>query len=328
MTLRYRNLVQAALSGQDTPNCPVLMWKHHPERDQDACALAAATVEFQDLFDCDIVKISPASTYQLKDHGLEDAWRGDPIGRRAVVRTVIDTADDWRRLAEIDPLQGFTGEFVACAKIVRRHFPASVPVIITVFNPMFQAAMLAGMDRLGEHLRDAPDAVQEGLDRLLDNTLALIESLAAAGVDGVFFASQQAQTSMLPVNVYAEYGLPGDLACLSLARSALPLNMLHLHGVGVHADLFSDLTDVVLHYELDAESPRPEVLLSQGRPVSTGPGPGLLAANPPTARIDEACASVLDRCQGRGFILSPGCSVRLATEPASLHAITRAARPS
>jgi uroporphyrinogen decarboxylase len=322
---RHRASLEAIYAGESSETCPVFFWKHHPELDQQADSLAAATIAFQDRYDCDLVKISPASTYQLHDHGLIDAWRNDPVGRRTVVQTVIREPEDWRRLAAIDPRRGFTGRFLDCATLVRNRMAPHVPVTITVFNPLFQAATLAGLDVLRAHLRDHPDAVAEGLERLLENTLALIDCLADCGIDGIFLACQQAQRTALPSATYARFGLAHDLACLE-AASSLPFNMLHLHGQGIHGDLFADVDDLILHYELDADSPRPDDLLDSDRRVSTGPAPQLLASDVTGLAVRAACEAMLDAWKGPGFIFSPGCSVPLAVGSAPLDAIIAAAR--
>ena len=123
MTLRYRALLERRLGGAACSVVPVLFWKHHPVADQDGAALCRATLDFQAQFDCDVVKISPAATYQLPDYGLGDAWLGDPIGRRAVTATVVRAPQDWQELPRLDPGQGFTANFVECVRMVRREVP-------------------------------------------------------------------------------------------------------------------------------------------------------------------------------------------------------------
>ena len=325
MTMRYRALVDSVMHGDEVDRCPVLFWKHHPIADQSAEGLSAATIDFQECFDLDIVKISPAATYQLPDYGLLDSWQGDPIGRRRIDRTVVQHPEDWRKLPRLDSRKGFASRFVTCADQVRRHFPAQVPVIITVFNPLFQAVTLAGVERLQTHMLQCPDAVEEGLDRLLENTLDLIGSLRAHRVDGIFLASQHALQHVFSADCYARFGLPGDRACLQ-AASGLPLNMLHIHGSPIHGSLFEDIEGVTLHYDATPINPAPRHFWARGRAISTGPSPDLLGCNPPVAQVRAECDRILAGRDGARLILSPGCSVPLAVEADRLDAIIASAR--
>jgi len=322
---RYRELLTRVLGGESVEICPVFCWKHHPELDQNAGTLAAATLAFQERFDCDLVKVSPASTYQLRDYGLVDAWRNDPVGRRSVENVVVQTPEDWFGLPRLDPRTGFTGRLVEAVGLVRQALPAEIPVTITVFDPIFQAVTLAGLECLHEHMRLAPEAVMAGLDRILENSLDLIAVLRSEAIDGIFLASQQALLQAFSAEEYIGFGLPGDQACLA-AAAGLPFNMVHLHGSAVHAALFQDVPGIMLHYDANPTNPRPDSLLARGVGVSTGPSPTLLASDGPDAAVTAACEALLESCKGRSFVLSPGCSVPLAVEAERLDAFIAAAR--
>lgn len=323
MSLRYRGLLEQRLSGEPCPGAPVLFWKHHPVADQDGGALCRATLDFQDRFDCDVIKVSPAATYQLPDYGLRDAWRGDPIGRRDVTQTVITRPEDWLRLPLLDPRHGFVARFGDCVRMVRREAPPDVPVIITVFDPMFQALTLAGQQVMEEHLRVAPDAVDQGLARITENTIDLIHHLIGQGAEGIFLASQHALRSVFPGPVFERHGMSGVLACLE-AMAGQPLNMVHVHGTEVHAELFARLRGVVIHYDMWADNPPPQWFLDAGCPVATGPSPTLLASTAPDSDVTAACEALL-RLANR-TILSPGCSVPLAVSAPRMDLISASAR--
>ncbi len=324
MSLRHRALLEWRLSGEPCLAAPVLFWKHHPVADQDAAALCGATLEFQARFDCDLIKISPAATYQLPDYGLQDAWCGDdPIGRRTVTRTVITDVDDWVRLPRLDPRRGFVARFGDCVQMVRRESSPDVPVIITVFDPMFQALTLAGEQTINEHLRAAPDAVDLGLARIAENTAALIGHLSGQGADGIFLASQHATPSVFSEQLFERHGMPGVLTCLA-AMAGLAFNMVHVHGSGVHAELFARLSGATVHYDMWADNPPPQKFLDAGCAVATGPSPALLASDASDGEVIEACAALL-RLGGR-TILSPGCSTPLAVGAERLRLISRSAR--
>lgn len=321
---RYRELVSAVLAGQPTACCPVLLWKHHPVADQRADTLAQATLDFQASFDADLVKVSPAATYQLQDHGLQDSWPGDdPIGRRAIANSVVQSPEDWLRLRHLPPEAGMTGQIVQAVRLVRQRLAPEVPVIVTVFNPLFQAVTLAGLPRFQAHLRSAPQAVAAGLDVLQDNTVRLIASLRAAGAEGIFLASQHAMPDTCPEADYARFGLPGDQACLAAAQG-LPFNMVHLHGSPVHARLFESLPDGVLHYDAVPGNPDLTTWPAPDRPVASGLPPAFLAGSSSAQAVREHVLRTLEQCRGRRLILSCGCSVPLAVPADRLHAVREA----
>ncbi len=314
--MRYRYLLDCVKHGVPSPVCPVSMWKHHPVCDQQGDTLAEATVAFQNKFDFDFVKISPASTYQLRD----------PLGRRGATRPVVTSPDDWRRLPRLDPGRGFAAKIVQGAAQIRRTLPPHVPIVMTVFNPLFQAVMLADFMTLRSHIEQDPDAVSAGLEIIAANTLRLIERFCDVGVDGIFLAVQHAQAAQFSAPDYRRHALAQDLACLETA-AALPFNMVHLHGSAVHLDLFGAHGSTIVHYDAAESNPDPVELLGSSRyTVSTGPsGPCFMPGQSLRTLLDQVDA-LLDRCKGPGFILGAGCTLPRAAADDWIESIVARAR--
>ncbi|HRQ79565.1 MAG TPA: uroporphyrinogen decarboxylase family protein [Azospirillaceae bacterium] len=322
---RYRELLMAVLSGTPAPVCPVFAHQHHPSADQDGERLAEATLAWQSRFDADLVKITPASTWQIRDYGVEDSDDpGDPLGRRRITRRVVTRPDDWRRLPRLDPHSGFTARILRAAVLVKRGSPAA-PVLATVYSPASQAAKLAGDGLFAEHVRRRREDVAAGLRTIADNTTRLIAALADIGVDGVFLAAQNARSELFPARLYAEALLSGDLACLD-AASGLSCNILHLHGDGVHHELFQDVGSLLLHLEASSGNASIEALLRSGAKVASGPSPGgAISAGNRDAALTEVHA-MLRRFKGPRFVLAPGCTLPLSTPAANIDALFDAAR--
>jgi|688.fasta_scaffold398842_2 uroporphyrinogen decarboxylase len=322
---RYRELIGSVLGGGREPICPTALWQHHPVADQEADSLCDATLRFQQRFDGDFVKITPASTFQLRDHGLTDAWRGDELGRRWIGPGLIRGADDWRRLGELDPAAGFLGRHLACAAMVRRALDPEIPVVQTVFLPLFQAAALGG-ERFLRDCAEHPDEVAAGLEVLSRNTVKLIEALVDAGVDGIFLVAQHARAGIFAEQRYEALAGDSDRACVA-AAAALPLNFFHLHGESVHLGAVPDDGGVVLHYEEGGANPPVGTVLRAGRRmVSSGPCQhGWIRTGTPE-QVRQETKELLRRCKGPRFLLSAGCVLTQDTPAANVEALIAEAR--
>lgn len=287
--------------------------------------MVAATLRFQERFDCDFVKITPASTFQVRDYGLTDAWRGDSLGRRAIGPGIIREPEDWARLPTLDPEAGFVSRHLGCAREVRRRLGGEVPVIQSVFDPLFQAAVLGG-DVFGSHLREHAGAVEQGIGILARNTVALIEALRGAGVDGIYLVSQHARRGAMDAGAFRRFGQGAARACLE-AAAAMPLNFLHVHGDHIHAAEAMELPVRVVHFSEDPGNPSVEDVLREGRlGVSTGPGQdGAVRRGTATQAADEV-AAVLRRLKGPRFVLGAGCVLPLDTPEENIRAAMAEAR--
>jgi uroporphyrinogen decarboxylase len=298
--LRGWDLLEPILAGENPGAPAVAFWKHHPVADQDAGAFAEATLAFQRRVDCDFVKMMPASSYQLVDSGLRDEWIPDGIGRRTVTHRPISEPDDWLRLARRRPHDGFTGEILGAAAMVRRRLAREIPLIATIFNPAFQAVTLAGSARFFEHREAAPDQVAEGLAVISANTVELIEAFRDAGVDGFYLASQHATAG------HRELTATGDAACVAAMRGAL--SMMHLHGGGIALDA-CPVGVHVLHYDCTAAG-NPSVRAAMRR------FGGVVSSGLPDEGLPE-----------QRFILSSGCVVPLGVCDESLAELVCKYRP-
>src|SRR5512136_1419423 len=103
MSESHRSLLETCRSGVRPNRTPVALWRHFPVDDQTPGGLAAATIDFQRTYDFDLVKVTPASSFCLKDWGVEDEWQGATEGTREYTKRRIIQPEDWGHLEVLDP---------------------------------------------------------------------------------------------------------------------------------------------------------------------------------------------------------------------------------
>lgn len=303
----HRTRIEACLSGQQPDRAPVALWRHFPVDDQTPDGLAAAIANFQHLYDFDLIKVTPASSFCIKDWGVEDRWSGNPEGTRDYTRRAVKTAEDWARLSPLDPHKGHLGDQLTCLRLLTNEFTGQVPVIQTIFSPMSQAKNLVGPAELLVHMRRNPEALHAGLRQITQTTITFLEETRRTGIDGVFYAIQHAQYGLLSPSEFAEFCRPYDLQVLEAAHG-LWLNMLHLHGSDVQFDQVSDYPVAVLNWH-DRETP-PDLAQALGRfPGAVCGGlrqwDTMVLGDP--ARVHAEAADALRATGGKRFILGTGC---------------------
>ena len=313
----------ACLAAAPTDRIPVALWRHFPVDDQDPRALAAAHLAFQRTYDFDFVKVTPASSFCLKDWGVQDAWEGDPEGTRRYTRAVISKPADWERLPQLDASAHHLAAQLACLRLIRQELGPETPVLQTVFSPLAQARHLSGEQLLLDHMRAAPAALSAGLATIAASTKAFIEAAVQTGIDGIFYAVQHAQSALLTPAEFSRFGREFDLDVLS-AGSELWFNLLHLHGVGVYFEAVSDYPVQAINWHDRETSPS----LAVARDVFHGALCGGLGRDTLVYRgpadIRSEAADAIKQVDRRGLILSTGCVVPIIAPHGNLIAAREA----
>lgn len=324
MTKRER--LQATIRGEQTDRVPVALWRHFPVDDQDPDALAASTVAFQRAYDFDFIKVTPASSFCVRDWGVEDRWLGNEEGTREYRHHPIRSPEDWQGLVTLIADQGALGGQLRCLERIRKAVGDEVPVIQTIFNPLAQAKNLVGRQNLLAHLREYPSEVRAGLETITVTTVRFIEAARQRGIDGIFLAVQHASWELLSQTEYEEFGVPFDRRLLA-AADGLWLNVLHLHGSRVMFDLLSDYPVQVLNWH-DRETPPS---LAEGQARFGGAVLGGLRQWETMLRgtprdVDHEAKEALEQTGGCRFILGTGCVTPITAPWGNLRAARRAVK--
>lgn len=305
----HRERIQACLKGEKTDKTPIALWRHFPEEDQNPEALAAATLKFQQAYDFDIIKVTPASSFAVKDWGVEDEWQNNPEGSREYTRRVIQDPQDWEKLQPLDPSAPHLAAQLRCLRLIREGVGAETPVIQTIFNPMSQAKNLAGNDLLLEHLRKHPEAVKKGLETIARTTAKFIEAMCEVGVDGIFYAVQHAQGNVMELEEYKTVALPYDYEALKPAEE-LWCNMLHLHGKDVYFSLLRLMNFHIVNWHDRETYPSLAEAQSLFRGVVVCGGIRQETLHTGTqAQVKEEALDAIKQTRGKRFILGTGCVV-------------------
>ena len=231
--------LHATIAGEEVDRVAVSAWQHQPVDDQSAETFAAATLMFQRDFDFDFVKVTPASSYCLRDWGVNDSWCGHPHGTREYGDPLIQRAADWGELRLQEPRDGQMGAVLRALDLIHLELGSATPFVQTIFSPLGQAVNMAGAEGFLSQLRQHPDMVRVGLEIITEQTLRFIECARETGISGVFYALQWASYSNLAESEYREFARPYDLRILE-ASSDLWLNVLHVHG---HDVMFAHVSD-------------------------------------------------------------------------------------
>ena len=341
MTPTHRERLQACLADSpalDRP--PVALWRHFPMDDQSPETLAAATLDFQRHYDFDLVKVTPASSFSIKDWGAEDVWEGHTEGTRRYTKRLVQKPQDWERLAALDPLKAvhLSGQ-ISCLRQIRTALGPDVPLLQTVFSPLAQAKNLAGGDLLITHLRLYPEAVLKGLQTIAETTRRFVEAAMETGIDGLFYAVQHAQAGLMMLEEYKTFGLPNDKKTLEPARE-LWCNLLHLHGMNIYFELvpaycalFRSPLIINWHdretFPSLAEARASEVVKnSEVPPVFCGGISQKTVVFGDISQVQQEAADAIQQTKGRRFILGTGCVVPVIAPHGNILAVRQSVEGS
>ena len=301
--------MEKCLSGEKMDAPPVSLWRHFPVDDQSPDRLASAITNFQNTFDFDFIKVTPASSFCLRDWGVEDQWKNDPEGTRAYTNKRIEKPEDWLELKTLNPRQGFLAAQLETLQLLRAEFPSHTPLMQTIFDPMSQAKNLAGQEGLLKMVRETPDALHAGLRTITLSIIEFIETCKPIGIDGFFLAIQHAQANLLSEQEFRTFCLPYDLEILKSIQDCW-LNMIHIHGEGIYFDAISQLPVQIINWHDRHTDPN----LRQAREKFSGVLCGglsrleSLTLGDPDSIQQEANAAFRDS-GGTRFILGTGCVV-------------------
>jgi len=307
-TYTHKARIQACLKGEIVDRPPVALWRHFPVDDQDPKSLAESTLHFQHTYDFDLVKVTPASSFCAKDWGVEDQWLGHTEGTRQYTKRIIHDPRDWEMLPVLDATSPHLAGQLDCLRFIRRELEPETPLLQTVFSPLAQAKNLAGGETLIAHLRLYPEAVARGLATIAETTRRFVEACRAIGIDGVFYAVQHAQASLLTLEEYQNFGVPHDLTALEPAREFW-CNILHLHGHDVYFSLLDSLTFPIVNWHDRETFPTLAEAQKQFPGVVCGGMRQDTLVYREEAQVRKEAADAIQQTGGKRFILGTGCVV-------------------
>jgi uroporphyrinogen decarboxylase len=317
----HKQRLEKCISGVKPDRPPISLWRHFPVDDQSSEGLAKATLDFQATFDFDFIKVTPASSFCIKDWGAEDRWLGATEGTREYTKRVINDPEDWSKLFVLDPYNGFLHKQLNCLELISKQLNPETPVIQTIFSPLSQAKNLVGPEKLIIQIRKNPDEVLAGLQTITESTGKFIEAAIRTGISGIFYAVQHAQFGLLSRDEYNQFGRKFDLSLLSYLEN-LWLNILHLHGTEIMFDLFCDYPFQVINWHDRETYPT----LSEGKIKFPGVVCGgmerekTMVLGTPSQVKAEALKAITET-EATRLILSTGCVLPITTPVANIHAL-------
>jgi uroporphyrinogen decarboxylase len=305
--INHRERMERCLNGDELDVVPVSFWRHFPVDDQTPDGLAASTAAFQRLYDLDFIKVTPSSSFCLKDWGVQDRWNGSNEGTREYIYTPIKDPEDISKLSLLDPASGYLGSQLICLQLLKMEFSPYTPLVQTIFSPLSQAKNLLGRDHLTVFMRQQPDALHQLLDKITINTLNFLDEVIKVGVDGIFYAVQQAQYALLTEEEFLSFGRSYDFRILQAAQS-LWMNIAHIHGENLMFNTLSDYPVSILNWHDRQTYPSLPLAQKLYQGIVCG---GLsqwdtMVLGSPD-QVKEEARDAIQSTSGKRFILGTGC---------------------
>ena len=311
MTVTHRERIEKSISGDIPDSIPVSFWNHFPVDDQSPDTLARSTIQFQRNYDLDFIKVSPSSSFCIRDWGADDIWRGNLKGTRDYLEPVIKKPEDWKNLDVLNP---------------RKGFGSATPIIQTIFNPLSQAKNLVGKPNLFLHIRKHSAALAEGLNTIAETTYAFIRECQRIGIDGVFYAVQHASYDLLSESEIDSFIHKYDQALFS-ALDEFWFNVLHIHGSNIMFEKIRNYPMQVFNWHDRETQPN----LEDGKKIfmkSVCGGLGRIETMVmgSESKIQSEIRDAVIQTGGRKFILGTGCVLPLTTPLGNIRSAVKIAR--
>ena len=310
-SISHRDLIEGLIGGDDIPRLPVAFWRHFPLDDQFPDRLANATTFFQQTYDFDLIKVSPSSSFCIRDWGIIDVWNGNTEGTRDYLNGL--SLSEARAIKPLDPQQGSLGDQLKALEIIIKRHKQEAPIIQTIFSPLSQLKNILGKQNLIHSVRHAPSAVKSLLDIITTTTSAFMEECLRMQVDGFYYAVQHASSSQMSRDEFLLFGKKYDQRLFVQIEKA-PVNILHIHGENIYFEIMQDYPCQIINWH-DRETPpslkeaskiTKKVLCGGLNRISA-----MVKGTPDV--IEEDISNAISQLQSKHFLLGTGCVLPIIT---------------
>lgn len=328
--------VEAALNLRKPDRVPVSAWMHLSEFDQDPVSLAEATIEFNEKYDFDFIKMMPFGTYSVQDWGAKLTIYCDKYKEPVVAEPGIKDVEDYYQLKVLDPNHGTWGKQLQFTEVLGRTVRKDTPYIQTIFSPFSTLKKLAG-NRLHDDMKSHPEHVKNALEIITETTIRFVRANIKAGVHGFFFATQNALPAAMSLEEFKEFGHHYDMQVFDAYTNRTYFNVIHLHGDDVYFEHIAKEYPVNC---LNWHDRHTKPSLDEARSISDKCFLGGIQEVPyfvgnllqydsfmathTKEEIITHARQAIESIEGIGFMLGPGCVVDPKTHEDNLFALREA----
>ncbi len=226
--------LQSILQGKTVDRIPIAGWLHMPLVDRVIPEFVRATIQFTDENQWDFVKVMSNGHYMAEAYGADIRFSTDPTQWLGTFHSYpVKTAGDLLTLPVLDKTNSVLAREIAVTTALVQHYQGRVPIVPTLFTPLtwIQEMSSSTDPRLTrEFMRRHKKALHKGLEALLSTQLNFLDGLLAAGIDGIFLASQFISSEVIGREEYHEFCRPYDQKILAYIKDKTWFNILHAHG--------------------------------------------------------------------------------------------------
>ena len=309
--MEKRERLEKTLRGEATDRVPVALWRHWPGDDQRAADLAKATLAFQNTYDWDFINITPASTAWVTDYGVQSARADDLSGDRVVVKCPVKRSLQWTELRALDPMRGELGKYFETVNLVEGGLSDDVPMLVTIYSPLTQAAMIAEGNLMLRNMRTHPDRLHSGLNIITESILNFITALRRTNIAGIFYVVDHADFALMSEAEYNTFGVPYDRKILETLPAKWWLNMLHLGAVSPMFELTSTYPVQAINWDCTARVDVDKAWTIYKGALCTGLSQHIHHLTPTI--ISDAARSIMENTGNRRLILAASGAVPVCT---------------
>lgn len=310
-SITHRDLIEGLINGDDIPRLPVAFWRHFPVDDQFPDRLAAATTFFQHTYDFDLIKVSPSSSFCIRDWGISDVWNGNTEGTRDYLSGL--TLPEAKTITVLDPSQGSLGNQLKALKVILLRHQQETPVIQTIFSPLSQLKNILGKHNLIHAVRHAPKALDAILEVITNTTLAFMDECLRMNIDGFYYAVQHASSSQMSREEFMLFGKKYDERLFSHIGKS-PINILHIHGENIYFDLMQEYPCQIINWHDRETLPSlKEASRSTGKVLCGGINRIATMVHGNAEDIESDISDAIAQLNSKKFMLGTGCVLPIIT---------------
>lgn len=269
----------------------ISFWKHHPISDQNGLQLAKEAIDFQNMFQFNFLKLTPAGDWLAVCYGAKDeVWENDSVGRRRITNLPLKEVKDFYKLNSFSFHEPLLVEILKALQICCTQ--VKVPVYATIFNPLSQLIQISGRELFLRTVQTEPEAIHAALAVINQNTNNVIKKASEIGVKGLYYVTQHMQADVIPIEIYKQFGMYSDEICLQNAAKSFDSIIFHLHGNDCYACITENIPKLKIHCSY---SPIPTINTKSIEKANYPIIYGLPATTLSKANNEQDCKEILEK---------------------------------